>query len=511
MHNENDSARRIFGVVAMAAALAMPAFAQAQVTSRLGSYNVDPAMVSVSGHSSGANMAIQLGVAYASRIMGVAAFAGQPYDCLRPGNITSNNCAGTNVPDIAPLRDNMLRWSGKENDPVEALARQRIYVFVGKHDLWTSGTVIGRTVDLYRFFVPEANLKYEAGIDAPHAIPTDADIPRFPTWQCAIPGIPGSSVGIPLVNCGYDGAGVSLRWIYGSLAPRATGARTGTLLAVDQGEFVSRAKGMDSIAWLYVPKSCAEGATCKLHVFLHACGQSYFARQDTVFVDSAGHVPWADANGIVLLYPQTYPDTTLNPAGCWDDQNVYDAKFDQKAGVQASAIMAMVTRITSGFAGTVKAVEYYHAAFGHYFVTSLDDEIAAIDAGKAAGWVRTGESFGVYAAGTPGKQDVCRFFSGEYYVTVSSHFYTTNAAECASLMTSRVWQYEGVRFALTAPDATGGCAGSERPLYRLYNGSQGGVPNHRYTTSLSTRASMIAAGWIPEGNGDLGVIGCTPL
>jgi hypothetical protein len=49
------------------------------------------------------------------------------------------------------------------------------------------------------------------------------------------------------------------------------------------------------------------------------------------------------------------------------------------------------------------------------------------------------------------------------------------------------------------------------PLYRLYNNGQGQAPNHRYTTSVVVRVSMIAAGWIPEGNGADGVIGCVPV
>ena len=501
------------GVVlrAIVAAMALtPALVAAQSTSKLQGYNVDPSMVSVSGHSSGANMAIQLGVAYATRIMGVAAFAGVPYDCLRPGNVTSFNCAERNTPEITPLRANMLRWSGKENDPVDALARQRIYVFVGKHDGSVSGTVVGQTVALYRAFVPEGNLYYETEVDAGHTFPVDHEVRGFPTWQCSLPGLPGIVVGLPLANCGFDGAGISLQWIYGPLNPRSPGERTGTLVAIDQGEFATRAKGMDTIAWLYVPKTCAAGATCRLHVFLHACGQSYFKRQDTLYADSAGHVPWADANDIVLLYPQTYPDETLNTAGCWDDSNRYDDRFDQKAGGQPSAIMAMVARITSGFQGGAKAVEYYHAAFDHYFVTSLDDEIASLDAGRFAGWARTGESFAVYPAGTAGATDVCRFFSGEYYAPRSSHFYTTDAAECAGLMTSAVWQFEGTRFAIRVPDAQGRCASGDKPLFRLYNDSHGGVPNHRYTTSPATRSSMIAAGWVSEGSSDLGVIGCTP-
>jgi len=49
-----------------------------------------------------------------------------------------------------------------------------------------------------------------------------------------------------------------------------------------------------------------------------------------------------------------------------------------------------------------------------------------------------------------------------------------------------------------------------QPLYRLYNDGQGGAPNHRYTTQAATRSAMLANGWIAEGVGELGVIGCVP-
>ena len=42
----------------------------------LAAYNIDPAQVSVSGFSSGASMAHQLGVAHSSKFIGVGIFAG---------------------------------------------------------------------------------------------------------------------------------------------------------------------------------------------------------------------------------------------------------------------------------------------------------------------------------------------------------------------------------------------------------------------------------------------------
>ena len=45
-----------------------------------------------------------------------------------------------------------------------------------------------------------------------------------------------------------------------------------------------------------------------------------------------------------------------------------------------------------------------------------------------------------------------------------------------------------------------------RPVFRLWNGRAD--TNHRYTTRLDLRATMIDHGWISEGYGPLGVAFC---
>jgi hypothetical protein len=47
-------------------------------------------------------------------------------------------------------------------------------------------------------------------------------------------------------------------------------------------------------------------------------------------------------------------------------------------------------------AGAAAAIEYYHAAFDHYFISASADEIGKLDAGAFAGWVRTGRQFNVF-------------------------------------------------------------------------------------------------------------------
>ena len=158
--------------------------------------------------------------------------------------------------------------------------------------------------------------------------------------------------------------------------------------------------------------------------------------------------------------------------------------------------------------GVARAIEYYNASYGFYFVTSLPLEIADLDSGKTPGWQRTGQSFDVYASAGSGLVAVCRFYG--VFGPKSSHFYAPRGLGCEALLPSNpVWQYEGEVFYTFLPDANGGCPSGNVPVYRLYNNGQGGAPNHRFTTSAAIQAQMLAEGWIAEGTGT-GVGWCSP-
>ncbi len=157
-------------------------------------------------------------------------------------------------------------------------------------------------------------------------------------------------------------------------------------------------------------------------------------------------------------------------------------------------------------AQTQTAVEYYYAGWNHYFVTSFPDEIAALDGGAFGGlWKRTGETFNVWSAPTASSSPTCRFFSTAFDPR-SSHFYTPFADECAIVKTNPGWQFESIAFYVQIATDWGTdnayCPTGTQPLYRLYNNGQGGAPNHRYTTSVTTFNQMIAQGWSYEGQGD---------
>ena len=112
---------------------------------------------------------------------------------------------------------------------------------------------------------------------------------------------------------------------------------------------------------------------------------------------------------------------------------------------------------------TTPVVEYFHSGFGHYFITSFDADIAALDSGRFQGWSRTGRSFKAYVSNGGSQRTVCRFFT-EAFAPKSSHFYTSSSAECNLLRNeSRDWKYEADAFYVESADNP---AGRARPAPR---------------------------------------------
>jgi len=160
-------------------------------------------------------------------------------------------------------------------------------------------------------------------------------------------------------------------------------------------------------------------------------------------------------------------------------------------------------------AAKVVAVEFYNAAFQHYFVSANAGEIAKLDDGTFAGWTRTGQTFNVNAGAAPGLSAVCRFFTVAFPPT-SSHFYAPRGLGCEGTLTDSKWSYEGEVFNVPVPNGAGACPGGTVPVYRLYNNGRGGAPNHRFTTSEAVRTQMLAQGFVAEGAG-VGIGFCSPV
>ncbi len=151
--------------------------------------------------------------------------------------------------------------------------------------------------------------------------------------------------------------------------------------------------------------------------------------------------------------------------------------------------------------GPVTLVEFHNPSLDHYFITANAAEIDALDSGRTAGWVRTGESFRALPPGELASyaSPVCRFY-GLPSAGLDSHFYSQSQAECDEVAsrypnqwlreTSEAFGVLTAIFPVTCePDAG-------RRLYRLYNNRADA--NHRYTTSRTIVDEMTARGWTLE-------------
>jgi poly(3-hydroxybutyrate) depolymerase len=334
-----------------AATVTAAACSSTHAASPLPQLNVDKNQISVSGLSSGAFMANQLGYAYAGTFMGVGIFAGGPYMCAGHNNYTACMYNATiSSSQLSTMQADLNNWSGSANDAKSLVARQKVFMFVGTSDYTVGPNPMNAVQTQYQNNgVTGANLSYVQRASTAHTFPTDFDASG--DNAC-------SSTASPYIsNCGYDGAKAALSWIYGTLNARNNAPADGNYTQFDQTPYTNGNPGMDSTGWIYVPASCASGTQCRLHVALHGCLQDQ-GHIGTQFVKNTGYTRWADTNNIIVLFPQTKVDNTshstaasgslANPNACWDWTGWYGSNFAQKAGTQMAAIKAMVDRVASG-------------------------------------------------------------------------------------------------------------------------------------------------------------------
>ena len=162
-------------------------------------------------------------------------------------------------------------------------------------------------------------------------------------------------------------------------------------------------------------------------------------------------------------------------------------------GTGSPNVVALSGTGTAGAPSATKitVVEYYNAAFGHYFMTADPDEIKGLDGGAYNfAFIRTGRQFSAWNSATAGTVPVCRFFTTPgTFGNKSSHFYTANQPECNGLKLNPNWVYEKVAFHIAVPSRrmsrrtprrSTGCTTTGRPARRT-TGSR--------ATSRSTRTS----------------------
>jgi hypothetical protein len=189
-----------------------------------------------------------------------------------------------NIPYINIPISNMESWSGNQIDPVSNLDSRNIYLQVGSADTTVGPNVVGQLANELAYFDSHSNVTYIVTYGAVHTFPTD--------FNGSGDNLCTDSTSPFISNCGYDGAGAVLQWMYGNLNPRNTGPLSGTIVAFNQTGAYGAA-GMDMTGYLYVPAACQTLSTvCKLHVAVHGCGQSY-SNIESLFITNTGYTMWA--------------------------------------------------------------------------------------------------------------------------------------------------------------------------------------------------------------------------
>ena len=301
--------------------------------------SIDAERVAVVGLSSGAYMATQAHIALSDRIHGAALIAGGPYGCAGGDlNVALGPCmtAQPEPPALVPLL-NKVRAAAAAGTvpPLQGLAGDRVLVLHGAQDDKVAPAVGAVAAEFYRGLAADApGLTVEASLDGAygHLLSTAGE-----GGNCSASESPF------IAACGFDAAAAVFTALYGA-APRAAVEAAGTLRGFDQNAV--RGEGPEpnlaDTGYLYVPPQCAD-SSCGLLVAFHGCKQNADA-VGAAFVREAGFNRWADAYGVVVLYPQTRASfAPLNPNACWDWWGYTGAEYDTRAGAQIQWLARALT------------------------------------------------------------------------------------------------------------------------------------------------------------------------
>lgn len=303
--------------------------------------NLKTDSITVSGLSSGGYMANQLHLAYSDWVKGVGILAAGPYYCAQ-GDIGTalNQCVDkTEAPlDVTALTTQLKQWETKGKiAALSHLANDKIWLFHGTRDVRVIADVSNALDEQYRSLVADEQINYVNDKPIAHLFPTISN-----------GGACMSSEAPYIGRCDYDAAGEMLNFLLPELNERAE-TLTGSVITFDQQALAGNdAKTMADTGYAYVPKACAEGEACEVHVSFHGCNQ-YADAVGKAYVEQTGINNWADNNQMVVIYPQTRKSLfmPLNPQGCWDWWGYTGDDYATRDGKQLKAIRNIVLGLSS--------------------------------------------------------------------------------------------------------------------------------------------------------------------
>ena len=297
--------------------------------------SIDTDQVTVAGMSAGAQMAHQLHIAYPEMFSGAALLAGGPFGCAQ-GSLTTamSRCMGKLDEDL-PIAEFLMQTkaasAAQKLGDLALLKDDQVWVFHGALDTIVASGQGAATVDFYRG-MGVSNVRYLDKVLAAHTFPT---LENGAACDAVIPPFVGA--------CNFDAAGESLQFLYGELEEPSAELTT-KLMEVELPN--AQAAGLLEQAYVFTPSVCRSGEeSCKAQLILHGCNQSS-AQVGTEFIELSGYLQWAEANNIVLAFPQVAV-AAANPYACWDWWGYTGENYRWRDGAQMKVLTDWVLQLKS--------------------------------------------------------------------------------------------------------------------------------------------------------------------
>lgn len=281
--------------------------------------------ITVSGISSGAHMSSQLLFIYPDMIDAVALVAGGPYYCAAGNPLLAVEVCMKKPESINT--DILLYWIEKKNGvELEKLNSKRVFLFHGLSDSVIDWHASVKALEIF------------TGIDIGLEVSLELVPGMAHTWPTVSYGNECDFNGPPWMGqCNIDFAGQILSKLMGQPLKEKAPMREDSLFMVPVDE--SYYSFLDPRAFVYYPQAC-ELSSCHLHVVLHGCDMSYYQIGDQ-FIRHAGMNEWAEANGIIVLYPQVRA-SLLNTKACWDWFGYTGPHYADHEGSQPAALIQLI-------------------------------------------------------------------------------------------------------------------------------------------------------------------------
>lgn len=286
---------------------------------------------SISGFSSGAFMSAQMHFAYSEEVISAGLVGGGLYYCALGTTAGIGYC--TLNPDGID-EDKIYDYIEAQEeagtiDSTTNLKESSVLIFSGPKDDVVLPGVLRMAHEVYKKYVDQDQIVTKFNLDVGHTWPTD--------------GLGGSCETV-VGDCNYDVAEKILTLAYGELNPKVDMIES-NLRTFNQGDYLDSLTeaGMDDTGYVYVPTNCYQGVSdCKVHISLHGCQMNYGYIGD-LFVKYTGLNEWAEANDIIVIYPQTARDgpSEDDETGCWDMWGYTGEDYALKSGVQMKALYSM--------------------------------------------------------------------------------------------------------------------------------------------------------------------------